>query len=107
MHKAAAGGFPVIVDLLIRNGADVNLKDDSGETAIFSAAERGERRIVQFLVEAKAKITDKDGKGRSLLELAVFRKDKAMAQLLISLGAEIDCEPRWVKRSYGDLMKTT
>ena len=51
---AARRGFFDICDFLVANQAQVNLSDDSGWTALYSAAEMGFQNIVQFFLEKDA-----------------------------------------------------
>jgi ankyrin repeat protein len=54
--NAAAAGHTQIVELLIRAGANVNLRDKLGFTPIASAAYAGYGEIVQLLIDAGADI---------------------------------------------------
>jgi ankyrin repeat protein len=53
LMKAARSGTLEIARLLIARGADVNLKDGSGSTALNSAVDRGHAAIVDLLLAAK------------------------------------------------------
>lgn len=57
LHHAAAGGYLSICELLIEKGAEVNAKDDDGETALHTAARGGHLETVKFLVEKGADIS--------------------------------------------------
>ncbi|WP_295614589.1 ankyrin repeat domain-containing protein [Chamaesiphon sp. GL140_3_metabinner_50] len=63
--NAAAAGHTKIVELLIRAGANVNLRDKLGFTPIASAAYAGYGEIVQLLIEAGADIQAPAGESQS------------------------------------------
>lgn len=63
--SAAAAGHTQIVELLIRAGANVNLRDKLGFTPIASAAYIGYGEIVQLLIDAGADIQAPAGESQS------------------------------------------
>jgi ankyrin repeat protein len=63
--NAAAAGHTKIVELLIRAGANVNLRDKLGFTPIASAAYAGYGEIVQLLIDAGADIQAPAGESQS------------------------------------------
>jgi ankyrin repeat protein len=63
--NAAAAGHTQIVELLIRAGANVNLRDKLGFTPIASAAYAGYGEIVQLLIDAGADIQAPAGESHS------------------------------------------
>ena len=56
---AARNGHENIVKILVENGAEVDLKDNEGMTAIIMAAQYGRYEIVKFLIPRIANINDK------------------------------------------------
>ena len=60
-----------VAELLMRNGADVNAKDSSGNTALHYAAANGNVDIVQLLMDFKARPDDFHMTGNSALGLAL------------------------------------
>jgi ankyrin repeat protein len=63
--NAAAAGHTKIVELLIRAGANVNLRDKLGFTPIASAAYAGYGEIVRLLIDAGADIQAPAGEAQS------------------------------------------
>lgn len=57
LHYASCFGRPNIVRVLLRNGANVDLRDDEGKTALDKARERndeGHREVVNILLQSPA-----------------------------------------------------
>ncbi len=54
---------PAKVELLVRNRADVNVKDKDGETALMNAASRGDAAVVNALINQGADVNATDQKG--------------------------------------------
>src|SRR5262249_39637083 len=51
------------VKLLVARGADVEAKDEQGQTALIKAASRGEPEVVSALLESGANVNAGDNKG--------------------------------------------
>ncbi|KAK1973600.1 ankyrin repeat-containing domain protein, partial [Colletotrichum cereale] len=51
LHRAVSSGNESIVDLLLRQGANASLQDESGKTPLHLAAECGRKEIVARLLE--------------------------------------------------------
>ncbi len=56
MHYASERGKDVIVKYLVEHGADINQKNDSGETPLCDTCKSGNKDLVQYLVEHGADI---------------------------------------------------
>lgn len=72
------------VELLIKQGAELDATDNSGGTALMSAAWFGAAPSVEVLLRAGADSTIKDQKGRTAEELAVQRGHSSIASMLHS-----------------------
>lgn len=59
-----------IVDLLIREGADIDAKNNNGETALMYAAKRGCLSTLAWLLERGADVTAKDKDGKTAIDWA-------------------------------------
>ena len=61
MHYAARWGHKEIAELLIQNGADVNVKDDwSEQTPLHKAARWGHKEVAELLIAEGADVNAKD-----------------------------------------------
>ncbi|CAB4135840.1 ANK domain containing protein [uncultured Caudovirales phage] len=66
----------------IKEGADVNIQDDYGWTALMQASKRGYFEIAELLLEAGADRNIKDKWGITALMIAIHRQKK-IAKLLL------------------------
>jgi ankyrin repeat protein len=71
---AAYQGDALSVDLLLRHGANPNLKDDAGLTSLHWAVVRGNRVAIRKLIEKGADLTAKDGEDRTPRDMAAELK---------------------------------
>ena len=80
-----------IAQMLIENGADVNLRNlDTGETPLFDAVRERHAELVPFLLEHGADVKQPSFRGSTLLHEAVFREDTQLVQTLIDAGGDIN-----------------
>ncbi|RYP08517.1 hypothetical protein DL764_001848 [Monosporascus ibericus] len=79
----------VIVRLLLDHGADVNLVDLNGWTALHTAALQGHETIMKLLLEKGADINVKDCNGRTALHIASSQGHDVVTRWLIEKGADI------------------
>jgi ankyrin repeat protein len=85
-------GSEEIVALLLRKGAQADIKDEKGITPFMLAIERGHLGVVKMLVqhmEGKA-LDEKDKWERTALYRAACNGHEDMVALLLSLGAQAD-----------------
>lgn len=76
------------VEKLLAHGADVNIQDNDGDTALHGAAENGDYEIIEMLLDkgANPNARNKQG-GTPLMWAAVFGNPEA-ARLLLNRGAD-------------------
>lgn len=86
---ASRRGYYEIVKLLLDNGANINLKNDLGVTALMSAARGDNVETIKLLLSHGAKVNDKSyQKKRTALEYAVKRGNYKSVELLLAKGAD-------------------
>lgn len=94
LHSAAFGGQKDIVELLINNGADVNLKDGNSEfTPIFYAIIKNHEMVIDILIKNGADLNAKDKNGDSPLDIAKSVGNDLIIGKLTNLGAQSTLGP--------------
>jgi len=83
-------GYLELVKLLIKNGTNINEKDDYMSTALINASRFGHLKIVKFLVGIGANINEKDYYNCTTLLYACKYGYLKIVQLLIKIGANIN-----------------
>ena len=86
LHFAAREKHSVIVDILLRSGADVNAVELYGNTALARSLDSlpHDRRTIELLVKAGADPDRKNRHGSSPLDVARLMKNQELEALLLS-----------------------
>lgn len=71
LHSAAAGRHLQIVNLLIRHGADPNVREQNGFTPLHAAAQNGDVDIIRALLMGGADLTLKSTDGKTAMDVAM------------------------------------
>ena len=82
--------LPPLCEYLFSKGADINAKDESGQTALFIAVRSGNAQSAEFLISQGAEINARDKSGQTALFIAARSGNAQIAEFLISQGAEIN-----------------
>ena len=90
LHRAACWGFDDAIDDLIVNGANPDLRDDSGETPLHKAARLGHLRAVKCLLAHEADVNARDNMGMTPLHWAAFSGKLEIVETLIEYFADVD-----------------
>ena len=87
-----------IIMALIKLGADVNIKNNSGETALYTAVWDCSYEVVKAFIDAGADVNVKNNRGETPLSCAVKYKAKGkIIDLLLAYGAKVDTEDKMVQ----------
>jgi ankyrin repeat protein len=86
---AAEKGHTATVELLVKQGADLNVQAKDGKTALMCAAENSYTATVELLVKKGAELNVQAKDGTTALMLALSHKDVATVALLLEKGADI------------------
>lgn len=70
LMRAAQVGDDRIVQILLARHADINARDDAGNTALFYAVERGDTQLARILVSYGADPNMRNAQGNTALTLA-------------------------------------
>ena len=70
--------------LLLAGGADIEAKNNYGNTALILAARYGHDKVVTLLLAGGADIEDKNGSGDTALILAAYNGHDKVVTLLLS-----------------------
>jgi ankyrin repeat protein len=94
LHFAAENGSKRIVELLLAKGAEVNVRDSDGRTALelVAANSRSKRDIAKLLLDNKADVNIKDNVGRTALHYAAAHGSKEVVELLLTTNADINAK---------------
>ncbi len=90
LQRAVCIGDTQRVKLLLKAGADVNLRDSSGLAPLFSATSRDDAHCVKILLEAGADVNKVDNFHRTPLCTAAIKGYSDCAKLLIEAGADVN-----------------
>jgi hypothetical protein len=90
VHLAAYFGLTEAMIALLKNGHDLDSKDNGGLTPLSWAAQKGQEAMVKLLLEKGAELESKDNDGRTSLSWAVHYGGEAMVKLLLEKGAELE-----------------
>ncbi|KFA80114.1 hypothetical protein S40288_04664 [Stachybotrys chartarum IBT 40288] len=83
-------GLSALVQLLLNSGAEIESKDEMGQTPLSWAAIAGNKATIQLLLDNGAEIDARDERGQTPLSWAAAIENKDIVQLLLDNGANIE-----------------
>lgn len=91
---AITAGKLETAESLLQKGADVNMQNHEGQTALMAAVSFGHEAITRLLIEHGAKMDVRTHKGESALATAALRGFDRILRMLIASGADVNCGKR-------------
>ena len=80
------------IDLLLAKGANMNAKDENGNTPLHKAIEKGDKEIIELLIDKGAYVNVKNNEGDIPLHFAIRKKNVKLIEMLVAKGANICAE---------------
>ena len=92
LMSAASRGHVDCVASILRAGADVNTRDQSGGTPLMRAAKAGHEQFVNVLIETGADVNMTDKRGFTSLMYAAYRGHHGTAVVITKAGADVNVQ---------------
>lgn len=89
LHEAARQGDTTLLETLLKAGADLEIKNEYGATALVVASMAGQTQAIRLLLDAGADANARDLEGNFPLQAACIRGDTALVRQLLAHGADI------------------
>lgn len=83
LFLAACTGNAQIVEILLKNHADVDARTSGGHTALMVSCQKGYTKVVKLLVDAGASLTETDSNGLSAVDRVLVNGHFETAKILI------------------------
>ena len=77
--------------MLLAAGAEVDARDDDGETPLYEVAfGSGEPAVLQALIEAGSEVNARDNRGNTALRMAAVTSNPKATEVLLAAGADVN-----------------
>ncbi|EAX89239.1 hypothetical protein TVAG_037240 [Trichomonas vaginalis G3] len=93
-YIAASNNSKAVIELFLLHGANVNGKDNTGNTALHIAAIAPSNEAAEFLLLNGANPNEKDKYGQTALHIAAEYNRKEIVEILLSHGANVNEKDR-------------
>jgi len=91
---AVEKGSIEIIDILLNNGSDINIKGADGTTPLMIAAENGRRDVVEILINKGADINLRNANGVTSLMAAAKSGDINIVKTIIEKGMDVNIQDK-------------
>lgn len=95
------------VEYYLEKGADIDYRNENGETALLWAASGGNEEMVKFLIEKGADVNSSDNTGKTVLMEAVEYGHFGTVRSLIKNGADVDAKDKKGRKAIDFLSDDT
>jgi ankyrin repeat protein len=94
VEVCSSSGSTEVVRLLIKENANVNAKDNKGNTALIYASKGGRAETVKILIDHKANVNAQNNEGQTALILAAREGRAENVEILIDHEAMVDMQDK-------------
>ena len=88
--KAAGSGHAKIVDLLLKSGANIDIADNNGFTALHEAVFKAHKQCVDLLMDKGADVNIGDKNGLTILHSAAYMGHYTCVKTLLKAGVNVN-----------------
>ena len=88
---AASHGYAMCVNSLLKSGANPDLQDCNGNTALHKSCLYGYRACVKILLKYQANVNLRNSDRVTPLQLAFLHRNVDIARLLVNYGCDVTC----------------
>ena len=98
LHMALEHHIPALFDWLLDHGADPNVQDQRGQTALHKAVfDSPDHKPMRALLKRGANVNAKDGYGYTPLHSAALSSRPSAVEVLLAAGADPNARDQWDK----------
>ena len=92
IHKQRGGDDSLLSEMkaLVKEGADVNIANDDGDTPLIMASKEGHVNVVNLLMENGAEVNKADDNDMTPLHWASYSGNLEVVQALLGAKADVD-----------------
>jgi ankyrin repeat protein len=89
-RRTKADEYEDVIRILLEKGADINVRDKWGRTALMIAAKSGQSEIVRLLLDWEADLHARDERGYTAMMYAAWKGHSEIVRMLLDRGADVN-----------------